>query len=90
MQALVKYANEPGKVELRDMPRPTITRDQVLLRVRAVGICGSDLEMYHHKITFPVNPPVILGHEFSGTVEEVGADVTDFAPGDRVVSETAA
>src|SRR5690348_7019752 len=90
MQALVKYANEPGKVELRDMPRPTITPDQVLLRVRAVGICGSDLEMYHHKITFPVNPPVILGHEFSGTVEEVGANVTDFAPGDRVVSETAA
>jgi L-iditol 2-dehydrogenase len=90
MQALVKYANEPGAVEIQDMPRPEITPDQVLLRVRAVGICGSDLEMYHHKITFPVRPPVILGHEFSGTVEEVGAAVTDFQPGDRVVSETAA
>ncbi len=90
MEALVKYANEPGRVEIRDMPRPEITADQELLRVRAVGICGSDLEMYHHKITFPVRPPVILGHEFSGTVEAVGADVSDFRPGDRVVSETAA
>ncbi len=90
MEALVKYANEPGRVEIRDMPQPEITADQVLLRVRAVGICGSDLEMYHHKITFPVRPPVILGHEFSGTVEAVGADVSDFRSGDRVVSETAA
>ena len=90
MQALVKYANAPGSVEIRDMPRPEIRPDQVLLRVRAVGICGSDLEMYHHKITFAVNPPVILGHEFSGTVAEVGAEVRNFQPGDRVVSETAA
>ena len=90
MEALVKYANEPGRVEIREMPAPEITPDQVLLRVRAVGICGSDLEMYHHTITFPVRPPVILGHEFSGTIEAVGADVRDFRPGDRVVSETAA
>lgn len=90
MQALVKYANTPGAVEIREMPQPEITADQVLLRVQAVGICGSDLEMYHHKITFPVKPPVILGHEFSGTVVEVGAAVRDFRPGDRVVSETAA
>ena len=90
MEALVKYANTPGAVELRAMPQPVITPDQVLLRVRAVGICGSDLEMYHHKITFPVQPPVILGHEFSGTVVEVGSNVRDFRPGDRVVSETAA
>ena len=90
MEALVKYANEPGRVAIRAMPEPEITPDQVLLRVRAVGICGSDLEMYHHTITFPVRPPVILGHEFSGTVEAVGAQVTGFRPGDRVVSETAA
>lgn len=89
MQALVKYDNLPGCVEIREMPEPEITPDQVLLKVRAVGICGSDLEMYHHLISFPVNPPVILGHEFSGTVVEVGADVRDFKPGDRVVSETA-
>jgi alcohol dehydrogenase/L-iditol 2-dehydrogenase len=72
------------------MPVPEITPDQVLLKVRAVGICGSDLEMYHHLISFPVKPPVILGHEFSGTVVAVGANVRNFRPGDRVVSETAA
>ena len=90
MQALVKYDNKPECVEIRDMPEPSITADQVLLKVRAVGICGSDLEMYHHLISFPVSPSVILGHEFSGTVEEVGANVKNFKPGDRVVSETAA
>lgn len=90
MKALVKYANMPGCVEIREMPVPEIAPDQVLLKVHAVGICGSDLEMYHHKVTFEVSPPVILGHEFSGMVAEVGASVRGFKPGDRVVSETAA
>ena len=90
MKALVKYENLPGCVEIRNMPDPQIAPDQVLLQVHAVGICGSDLEMYHHKVTFEVSPPVILGHEFSGTVVEVGANVRGFKPGDRVVSETAA
>jgi alcohol dehydrogenase/L-iditol 2-dehydrogenase len=90
MEALVKYDNQPACVELRDMPIPHIRPDQALLEVRAVGICGSDLEMYHHSVSFPVNPPGILGHEFSGTVIEVGADVKAFKVGDRVVSETAA
>lgn len=90
MQALVKYANEPGSVEIREMPAPEITPDQVLLRVHAVGICGSDLEMYHHLVTFEVSPPVTLGHEFSGTVAEIGAEVRGFKAGDRAVSETAA
>lgn len=57
MEALVKYTNEPGRVEIREMPPPEMSPDQVLLRVCAVGICGSDLEMYHHTITFPVRPP---------------------------------
>src|SRR3954463_13854101 len=90
MEALVKYANEPGSVEIRDVAEPEIGADQVLLKVRSVGICGSDLEMYHHLITFAVRPPVILGHEFSGTVAQAGANVRGFKPGDRVVSETAA
>jgi alcohol dehydrogenase/L-iditol 2-dehydrogenase len=46
--------------------------------------------MYHHLVSFQVNPPVILGHEFSGIVAKVGANVIGFKPGDRVVSETAA
>src|SRR5881394_3520993 len=80
LEALVKYDNIPGCVEIREMPAPEIAPDQVLLRVHAVGICGSDLEMYHHKVTFEVSPPVILGHEFSGTVAEVGASVHGFRP----------
>jgi len=90
MEALVKYANVPGAVEIRDVPEPQVGPDQALLKVRAVGICGSDLEMYHHQVGFEVEPPVTLGHEFSGTVIEVGSNVKDFKPGDRVVSETAA
>jgi L-iditol 2-dehydrogenase len=90
LKALVKYDNMPGCVEIREMPSPEIAPDQVLLQVHAVGICGSDLEMYHHKVTFEVSPPVILGHEFSGTVAEIGVSVQGFRQGDRVVSETAA
>ncbi|MDQ3930955.1 MAG: zinc-binding dehydrogenase [Chloroflexota bacterium] len=90
MQALVKYANVPGAVEIRDVPEPEIGPGDALLKVRAVGICGSDLEMYHHQVGFEVSPPVTLGHEFSGTVVEVGSNGVDFKPGDRVVSETAA
>lgn len=90
MKALVKYDNTPECVEIREVPVPELTPDQVLLKVHAVGICGSDLEMYHHSITFEVSPPVVLGHEFSGVIERVGENVRGFKPGDRVVSETAA
>jgi alcohol dehydrogenase/L-iditol 2-dehydrogenase len=90
MKALVKYDVIPKAVELRDVPEPTIGADDVLLEVRSVGVCGSDIEMWHHQVTFPVNVPVILGHEFCGVIHEAGANVKDFKVGDRVVSETAA
>ena len=90
MQALVKYDVVPKAVELREVPEPTMGPEDVLLEVRSVGICGSDIEMWHHQVTFPVNVPVILGHEFCGVVHEVGANVKDFKVGERVVSETAA
>lgn len=90
MKALVKYDVTPKAVELRDVPEPTIGADDVLLEVRSVGVCGSDIEMWHHQVTFPVNVPVILGHEFCGVIHEVGANVKDYKVGDRVVSETAA
>jgi len=90
MLAVVKYGQSDGMVELRDVPAPEIGGDDVLLEVKAAGVCGSDVEMYRHKITFPVNTPVIQGHEFAGVVSEVGPGVKDFEPGDRVISETAA
>jgi alcohol dehydrogenase/L-iditol 2-dehydrogenase len=90
MIALVKYGTRPGEVELREAPLPEIGPNDVLLRTAACGVCGSDLEMYHHQATYVIDVPVTLGHEFSGTVVEVGDAVRDWQPGDRVVSETAA
>src|SRR5215469_6072447 len=90
MIGLVNYAKEPGSVELREIPVPQIGEEDVLLRVEAVGICGSDLHQYYGKHSWHVNYPVVLGHEFTGTVEALGSRVSGFREGDRVVSETAA
>jgi alcohol dehydrogenase/L-iditol 2-dehydrogenase len=62
----------------------------VLLEVAAVGVCGSDLHQWTADHSWPVNYPVVLGHEFAGTVREVGSDVPAWREGDRAVSETAA
>ena len=59
-----------------------------MIEVKAAGICGTDIHIYHD--TFKSNPPVILGHEYCGVVAAVGSGVTEFKPGDRVTSETAA
>ena len=90
MRAVVKYALADDKVELRDMPVPVIGNDDVLLRVKAAGVCGSDIEMWRNRFTYHVNTPVIQGHEFCGVIERTGADVKAWKPGDRVVSETSA
>ena len=90
MIALVNYAREPGSVELREIPVPQIGEEDVLLKVDAVGVCGSDLHQYHGKNSWRVNYPVVLGHEFAGVVAELGSRVYGFREGDRVVSETAA
>ncbi len=89
MKALVKYAAAPGNVEIRDIPEPSPGEGQIKIEIKKAGICGSDLHILHSDIAIPVRPPVVMGHEFSGVVAEVGEGVTGFAPGDRVVSETA-
>ncbi len=88
--AVVNFAREPGCVELREVPPPAIGDGDVLLEVAAAGVCGSDLHQWQAHHSWPVNYPVILGHEFSGTILETGPGVTAWKPGDRVVSETAA
>ncbi|MBX3437224.1 MAG: zinc-binding dehydrogenase [Planctomycetaceae bacterium] len=88
--AVVNYAPEKGSVELREVPRPSIGREDVLLEVAAVGVCGSDLHQWTADHSWPVNYPVILGHEFGGTITELGTDVKGWKEGDRAVSETAA
>jgi L-iditol 2-dehydrogenase len=90
MPAVVNYSSEPCSVEIREVPLPEIEDNDVLLAVEAVGICGSDLHMYMGKQSWTVNYPMILGHEFSGTVAKKGKNIRNFKEGDRVVSETAA
>ncbi len=90
MKAVVKHGQEDGMVELREVEIPKIGPGDVLLEVKAAGICGSDIEMWRHHYTYRVNTPVILGHEFCGVIAEVGAKVTGFQAGDRVISETSA
>ena len=90
MPAVVNYGSEPGSVELREVPIPKIGETDVLLEVRAVGICGSDVHQWQGSHSWPVNYPCVLGHEFSGLVVAMGSRVDEFREGDRVTSETAA
>ncbi len=86
MKALVKYASGPGNVGLRDVPVPEPDRDEVLIRVKYCGICGTDLHIEADE--FPNAPPVIMGHEFCGTIVRAGEAAAErFRPGDRVVGE---
>jgi len=76
-----------GKVELRDVPKPELKEDSLLIRVHSCAICGTDVKAYTIGIA-SIKPPVILGHEFVGTVTEVGERISDFKPGDRVTMAT--
>lgn len=73
MKALTKYKKGKGNVALMDMPEPECADNQVILEVDCCGICGTDLHVYHD--TFKNYPPVIMGHEFSGKVVEIGKEV---------------
>ena len=84
-QAVVHYALEPLAVELREVPIPQIGDGEVLLEVGAVSVCGSDVHQSRNTHSWPVNIPVVLGHEFSGTVARLGHGVAGFREGDRVV-----
>ena len=86
MQAVVKMARGVGNVDLREVPEPSPGAGQVKIAVKAAGICGTDLHIYHDE--FATRPPVVMGHEVAGVVVEVGAGVERVGPGDRVTSET--
>lgn len=85
MRALV-YADW-GVVEIRGVPRPVAGPAEALVRVEACGICGSELESFRTRSPRRT-PPLVLGHEFCGTVASVGPGASRFAPGDRVVSNS--
>ncbi|HSR60045.1 MAG TPA: zinc-binding dehydrogenase [Robiginitalea sp.] len=90
MIGVVNYAPEKGSVELRELEIPSFGDDDVLLQVENVGVCGSDLHQWTADHSWPVNYPVVLGHEFGGVIAKRGKSVKDWKEGDRVVSETAA
>ncbi|WP_189341684.1 alcohol dehydrogenase catalytic domain-containing protein, partial [Mesorhizobium sp. M2A.F.Ca.ET.042.01.1.1] len=74
-----------GKIGLREIPKPVPGPEDVLVRIEACGVCGTDRHLFHGE--FPCTPPVTLGHEFSGIVEAVGAAVSGIAVGDRVTGD---
>ena len=88
MRALVKRTAAPG-LQLMDVPEPTIRADEVLIRVRRAGVCGTDVHIYNWDAWAQgrVKPPIIVGHEFAGDVVRVGPLVTDVRAGDRVTAE---
>jgi L-iditol 2-dehydrogenase len=88
--AVVNFAAEAGSVEVREVGVPEVGESDVLLEVGAVGVCGSDVHQYHGTQSWGVNYPVVLGHEFAGTIVRAGKMVRSFKEGERVVSETAA
>lgn len=75
------------KLALVDVDAPSIKDDEVLVTLRSVGICHSDFELLEGRYIIPFGYPIIPGHEWAGQIVEVGRDVTDFKPGDRVVGE---
>jgi L-iditol 2-dehydrogenase len=86
MKALVKYAAGKGNVAVREMPVRQPEADELLIRVKYCGICGTDLHIWADE--FPNTPPVIIGHEYCGTVVEVGGRAQQsWTVGERVVGE---
>ena len=90
MKAIVKTAPGPGNVAYTEFKDPTIQPGQVVIEVRATGLCGTDLSLYHWKESmvrqYKPEPPLVMGHEFAGVVCQVGSGVTKFRVGDRVTA----
>jgi L-iditol 2-dehydrogenase len=73
----------PGRIEFRDIPVPVPAANEVLIRMKRIGVCGSDIHVWHGK--HALTPyPVVQGHEVSGIIEKVGSSVRGFAPGQAV------
>jgi L-iditol 2-dehydrogenase len=88
MKALVKVAPGHWGLELRDIPVPQGQPHQIKIQVAGCGICGTDVHIVRG--AWRCDPPVVLGHEWCGTVVEVGKSVAKFAVGDRVVASNPA
>lgn len=85
MKALVKWGDGKENMGIKDMPEPKIGPNDILVEVMCVGICGSDLHIWRDEKEH--NRPVILGHEYSGQVVEVGSECKRIRPGDRICGD---
>lgn len=74
---------QPGKIEFNDIPIPEISDNQVLVKIMKIGVCGSDIHVYHGEHPF-TSYPVVQGHEVSGQIAALGKDVKNFSIGDKV------
>ena len=85
MLAVVKEHEGPG-FAVKEVPYPVLRDTDVIIKVRSVGICGTDVEFYQAGAVPPfVQLPMVLGHENVGTVVEVGEGVTDYKVGDQIL-----
>jgi len=86
MRGLAKTTREFGGMELLDLDRPTPSAGEVLIEVDYAGLCGSDAGIYAFKPAFErMDPPTVIGHEYTGRVVELGEGVTSLSVGERVV-----
>ena len=80
---LQQVMTSPGKIEFREVPVPKAKKGQLVIKIMKIGICGSDIHVYHGKHPF-TKYPVTQGHEVSGSVFEIGEGVTGFEVGQKV------
>ena len=73
------------KLVVKDIPVPTPRNDEVLIKVDCCGLCGTDMKLFTGQ--YSANIPVVLGHEYAGEIIEVGKEVKNLKPGDKVVSD---
>ena len=89
MKALLKTKRGKGNIEIKEIPTPKPKAGEVLIKVKAAGLCHTDIYLYEWaplvETSFQVSPPVAMGHEFSGIVADVGAGVSRVKPGDSVI-----
>ncbi|MCH7994823.1 MAG: zinc-binding dehydrogenase [Planctomycetes bacterium] len=84
MKAAIFHGSEGG-LRIEEMPIPEVGPDQILVKVAACGVCHTDLHYIEHGVPTFKKPPIVLGHEASGTVDKVGGDVTALTVGQRVL-----
>ena len=71
---------DPGKIEFRQIPLPEIQPDEVLIQVKRIGVCGSDIHVFHGRHPY-TSYPIVQGHEVAGVIAEVGQEARGIQPG---------